>query len=106
VFSPCSLTQLEYKALQEKLQSVREEASQSTDKYSELKRTLESERAAWFSDKKTLEDTIVDMSTSERHSESDQSLQTEARRQAERATVSISNGRSPCVMTNFVIIGY
>lgn len=80
--------------MQAKLQSVQEEASKLTEKYNELKRTLESERVAWLSDKKTLEDTIVDMSTSQKHSESDRSLrETEARQQEERATVSTSNIR-------------
>jgi nucleoprotein TPR len=58
------------------------------EKFSELQRTLESERAAWTNDKKTLEDTIVDMSTSEKQSESDRSLrESETRRQENRAKV-------------------
>lgn len=80
--------QLEYKALEEKLQSVRDESKRLNDKCSELQRTLDSERVAWANDKKTLEDTIVDMSTSEKHSEDDRSLrEAESRRQEERATV-------------------
>ena len=76
--------QLEYKALEEKLQSVRDESKRLNDKCSELQRTL----VAWADDKKTLEDTIVDMSTSEKHSEDDRSLrEAESRRQEERATV-------------------
>ena len=71
------------------MQSVQEEATRLTTRYTEIQRTLESERVAWFNDKKTLEDTIVDMSTSEKHSESDRSLrETEAHRQEERANVS------------------
>ena len=70
------------------MQSVQEETTQLTTRYTELQCTLESERAAWLSDKKTLEDTIVDMSTSEKHSESDRSLrETEAHRQEELANV-------------------
>lgn len=92
--------------MQEKLQSVQEEASQLTEKYNELKRILDSERAAWLNDKKTLEDTIVDMSTSEKHSESDRSLrETEARRQEERATVSTSYNCQMRIMTNPILIG-
>jgi nucleoprotein TPR len=80
---------LEYKALQEKLQSVQDETTQIDSRYTELQRIVERERAAWLSDKKTLEDTIVDMSTSEKHSESDRSFrETEAHRQEERANVS------------------
>ena len=79
---------MEYKALQDKLQSVQDEAAQITVRHTEIQHTLENERAAWLSDKKTLEDTIVDMSTSEKHSESDRSLrEMEARRQEERANV-------------------
>lgn len=92
--------------MQEKLKSVQEEASQSMEKSNELRRTLESERVAWLSDKKTLEDTIVDMSTSEKHSESDRSLrETEARRQEERAVVSRSNYVKPHIMTNPILVG-
>jgi nucleoprotein TPR len=70
------------------LQFVREEAAQLNVRYTEVQRALESERVVWLSDKKTLEDTIVDMSTSEKHSESDRSLrETEAHRQEERANV-------------------
>ncbi|KIM89473.1 hypothetical protein PILCRDRAFT_61094 [Piloderma croceum F 1598] len=78
--------ELEYKVLQEKLQSVQDETTQIDSRYTELQRIVERERAAWLNDKKTLEDTIVDMSTSEKHSESDRSLrETEAHRQEERA---------------------
>ncbi|TFK40767.1 hypothetical protein BDQ12DRAFT_679995 [Crucibulum laeve] len=63
----------EYKALQERLQVAQEEVTQLTAKYNDLQKTFESERITWANDKKTLEDTIVDMSTSEKHSESDRS---------------------------------
>ncbi|KAF9242663.1 hypothetical protein BU15DRAFT_72775 [Melanogaster broomeanus] len=63
--------ELEYKSLEEKLHSVEQDLQQSTVKFNELQKILETERAAWANDKKTLEDTIVDMSTSEKHSESD-----------------------------------
>lgn len=46
------------------------------------------ERSAWTNDKKTLEDTIVDMSTSERHSEIDRTAhEREVRALEERAVV-------------------
>jgi nucleoprotein TPR len=41
--------------------------------YNDAQKTFEAERVAWINDKKTLEDTIVDMSTSEKHSESNRS---------------------------------
>ncbi|OJA16044.1 hypothetical protein AZE42_05491 [Rhizopogon vesiculosus] len=78
--------ELEYKTLEEKLRSVEEDLRQSASKFSELQRTLESERQAWASDKKTLEDTIVDLSTSERTSETDRSArESEVRQQEQRA---------------------
>ena len=59
-----------------------------TTKYNELQRTFETERTAWATDKKTLEDTIVDMSTSEKNSENDRaSRESEVRQQEERARV-------------------
>lgn len=57
-------------------------------KYDELRKTYETERDTWTADKKTLEDTIVDLSTSEKHSENDRtSRETEVRQQEERAKV-------------------
>jgi nucleoprotein TPR len=47
-------------------------------KYQELQQTLDSERIAWLNDKKTLEDTIVDMTVLERQSEGDRTLQESA----------------------------
>lgn len=80
---------MEYKALEDKLRSVQSETTQFAEKHNELQKTLEIERTAWSNDKKILEDTIVDMSTSEKHSESDRSLrESESRRQEERAAVS------------------
>lgn len=56
------------------------------EKYAELQRTLESERIAWTNDKKLLEGAIVDMTTSERSSESDRAVhQGEVRQLEERA---------------------
>ncbi|KAG2147462.1 uncharacterized protein EDB93DRAFT_1147386 [Suillus bovinus] len=81
-----SKNELEYKALQDKLRSVEDDVRQSADKFSELQRTFESERLAWTNDKKTLEDTIVDLSTSEKTSETDRTTrESEVRQQEERA---------------------
>ncbi|KAF9468627.1 TPR/MLP1/MLP2-like protein-domain-containing protein [Collybia nuda] len=78
----------EYKALHEKLQAAQDELTQLISKHNDLQKQLESERHAWMNDKKTLEDTIVDMSTSEKHSESDRaSRESEVRQQEERAKV-------------------
>ncbi|KAH7885445.1 hypothetical protein F5I97DRAFT_1885511 [Phlebopus sp. FC_14] len=78
--------ELEYKSLEEKLRSVEQELQQCNTKLSELQQTFETERTAWASDKKTLEDTIVDLSTSERHSESDRDAhEKEVRALEERA---------------------
>jgi nucleoprotein TPR len=69
---------------------VNEELSQLKTKYSEVQRNFETERALWLNDKKTLEDTIVDMSTSEKHLETDRTLrESTARELEERAKVSL-----------------
>jgi nucleoprotein TPR len=76
-------------ALEDKLRSIGEDLQQSTSKFSELQRTLESERQVWANDKRTLEDTIVDLSTSEKTSETDRSArESEVRQQEQRALVS------------------
>ncbi|KAG2344469.1 hypothetical protein BDR05DRAFT_975520 [Suillus weaverae] len=81
-----SKNELEYKALQDKLRSVEVDVQQSANKFSELQRTFESERLVWTNDKKTLEDTIVDLSTSEKTSETDRTTrESEVRQQEERA---------------------
>jgi nucleoprotein TPR len=54
----------------------------------ELTRKYEADHAAWASDKKTLEETIVDLSTSDKQSESDRaSWEASIREQEERAKV-------------------
>ncbi|KAG1824960.1 hypothetical protein EV424DRAFT_710307 [Suillus variegatus] len=81
-----SKNELEYKVLQDKLRRVEDDVRQSVDKFSELQRTFESERLVWTNDKKTLEDTIVDLSTSEKTSETDRTTrESEVRQQEERA---------------------
>ncbi|KAH7927786.1 hypothetical protein BV22DRAFT_1060287 [Leucogyrophana mollusca] len=76
----------EYNGLQDKLRLVEQDLQQSAAKLTELQRVLESERSAWASDKKILEDTIVDMSSSERDSESDRTTrENDVRQQEARA---------------------
>ncbi|KAL4250041.1 hypothetical protein ABKN59_004926 [Abortiporus biennis] len=76
----------DYNAIEEKLKSTQAELTKLNEKYAELQRTFEAERAAWMSDKKTLEDAIVDITTSEKSSESDRaSRESEVRQQEERA---------------------
>lgn len=85
------LMQSEHQALQEKLQTAQDELTQLTTKYNELQKSFETERIVWTNDKKTLEDTIVDMSTSEKNSENDRtSRENEVRHQEERAKVSFT----------------
>nr|UPW42857.1 nucleoprotein MLP2 [Hypsizygus marmoreus] len=76
----------EYQALEEKLKAAQDELGALSANYIELQKTFETERNAWANDKKTLEDTIVDMSTSEKNSESDRTTrESEVRQQEERA---------------------
>ncbi|KAF8967178.1 hypothetical protein BDZ97DRAFT_1917117 [Flammula alnicola] len=63
----------ECKALQERLDQTNTELVALRTQYNEVQKSFEAERITWINDKKTLEDTIVDMSTSEKHSESDRS---------------------------------
>ncbi|KAL0960729.1 hypothetical protein HGRIS_005754 [Hohenbuehelia grisea] len=76
----------EIKSLEEKLQAAQDQLSQLAATHTELQRTMDTERTTWLNDKKTLEDTIVDMSTSEKNSESDRTYRAnELRRQEQRA---------------------
>ena len=80
--------QSEFSALQAQVQAVQQELAQMTQKHTDLQRTLETERVAWATDRKTLEETIIDMSTSERNSENDRvSRESEVREQEQRARV-------------------
>lgn len=82
--------QAEKKSLEEKLQVLQQETEQVKAKYQELQQAFDTERAAWASDKKLLEDTIVDMSTSEKHSEEDKNKWAQdLKAQEQRAKVSI-----------------
>ncbi len=80
----------EYAAVQECLQLAQEELAQPKGRQDKLQKALDAERAAWVSDKKTLEDTIIDLSTSERNAETDRSSREgDIRELEERAKVSI-----------------
>lgn len=59
--------------MQGRLEETNNELLQLRAKHNETMKSFETERTAWINDKKTLEDTIVDMSTLEKHSESDRS---------------------------------
>ncbi|KAH9480632.1 Protein MLP1-like protein [Psilocybe cubensis] len=61
----------EIKALQERLDQATQELATIRTQLNDAQKSFEAERTSWINDKKTLEDTIVDMSTSEKHSESD-----------------------------------
>ncbi|TDL22268.1 hypothetical protein BD410DRAFT_789007 [Rickenella mellea] len=74
------------RALQEKLEALEQDMVRLSDKNSDLSKTLETERAVFASDKKTLEDTIVDITNAEMSSRSDQtSRQSEVHQLEERA---------------------
>ena len=69
--------------MQGRLEETNAELLQIRAQHNETLKSFETERAAWINDKKTLEDTIVDMSTSEKHSESDRSSWEEGMRTLE-----------------------
>ncbi|KAJ3503028.1 hypothetical protein NLJ89_g8615 [Agrocybe chaxingu] len=73
----------ERQALQERLDQATKELGELRTQHNEIQKTFEAERTAWINDKKTLEDTIVDMSTSEKHSESDRSTREQEMRSLE-----------------------
>ncbi|KIM43182.1 hypothetical protein M413DRAFT_9931 [Hebeloma cylindrosporum] len=76
----------ETQALQERLEQTSKELAEVRAQHNDAQKSFEVERITWISDKKTLEDTIVDMSTSEKHSESDRSSrEQELRNLEERA---------------------
>lgn len=79
---------MESKSLEEKLRTVGEEVQQAKAKVKEVQQILETERIAWTNDKKTLEGTIIDLSTSERVSENDRNAhEREIRGLEQRAVV-------------------
>ncbi|KAI0357500.1 hypothetical protein OH77DRAFT_1435746 [Trametes cingulata] len=78
--------QSEIEALQEKLKAAEERIAELSQANSDLQHKFDTERIAWLNDKRTLEETIVDMSTSAQHTQSDRtSWEAEIRQQEERA---------------------
>lgn len=79
-------TQSEFIALEDKYDELKKEHGELQEKVKEMQKTFDTERAAWASDKKTLEGTIFDMTTSEKNIDSDRaSRESEVRQQEERA---------------------
>ena len=83
--------QSECKSLQRRLEETNTELLQIRAQHNESQKSFETERTAWINDKKTLEDTIVDMSTSEKHTESDRSSWEEGVRTLEERAKVIQN---------------
>lgn len=80
--------QSDLEALEEKLRLAEERLGELTQTNIDLQRQFDQERVAWVNDKKTLEDTIVDMSTSAQNTQSDRSTwEAEIHQQEERAKV-------------------
>ncbi|KAJ3826801.1 hypothetical protein EV361DRAFT_893712 [Lentinula raphanica] len=69
-------------ALEERLQAAQSELTELTTKYNQLQKQHEHDRVTWANDKKTLEDTIVDLSTTENDRETHAA---EMKQQEERA---------------------
>ena len=59
--------------MQGRLEETNIELLQIRAEHNETMKSFETERTAWINHKKMLEDTIIDMSTLEKHSESDRS---------------------------------
>ena len=69
---------------------MQQELLEARQSLADMKRTYDSERESWTNDKRTLEDTIVDLTTSEKSSAEDRtSRETEVRQQEERVKVCI-----------------
>lgn len=83
--------QSECKSLQGRLEEANTELLQIRAQHNEIQKSFETERTAWINDKKTLEDTIVDMSTSEKHSESDRNSWEQGMRALEERAKVIRN---------------
>jgi len=64
-------SQSEVKSLQERVGQSDNELAEVRAKFNESQKLFEAERTSWINDKKTLEDTIVDLSSSEKQTESD-----------------------------------
>ncbi|TFK52180.1 hypothetical protein OE88DRAFT_1367940 [Heliocybe sulcata] len=72
-------------AFREQVQTAQEELRVATLKQHEAEQTLATERTAWLTDKRTLEETIIDITTAEKNSETDRSSrETEVRELEQR----------------------
>ncbi|KAF7299642.1 hypothetical protein HMN09_00969600 [Mycena chlorophos] len=78
--------QSEYNSISERLKGTQQDLQQFTAKYNELLQNIEAERKAWKEDKKMLEDTIAEISSSEQNSVDDRtSRENQIRQLEERA---------------------
>jgi nucleoprotein TPR len=86
----CSdVLQSELQSLQDRLRTIETELENATRKTNEIQQQLESERKTFAVDKKTLEETIVDMSSSAANTQADEAERASiVRLQEERITVS------------------
>ncbi len=70
-YSTVLFSQSEVKSLQERVEQSDNELAEVRARSNESQKRFEAERTSWINDKKTLEDTIVDLSSSEKQTESD-----------------------------------
>ncbi|KAI6139407.1 hypothetical protein BKA82DRAFT_25515 [Pisolithus tinctorius] len=90
----------ECRSLQEKLRSVEDDLQQAKAKVTEIQHTLENERTAWANDKRILEGTIVDLSTSERVSENDRTTHEREIRELEQRAIAAEERYAREVVTH------
>ncbi|KAI6030410.1 hypothetical protein F5J12DRAFT_800153 [Pisolithus orientalis] len=90
----------ECRSLQEKLRSVEDDLQQAKAKVTEIQHTLENERTAWANDKRILEGTIVDLSTSERVSENDRTTHEQEIRELEQRAIAAEERYAREVVTH------
>lgn len=85
--------QAQQEALQETLKNVEQELEQTRTSLAETKHTFESAREEWHADKKTLEDTIVDIKAAEKNFAEDRlTRESDAQAHEERVRVSAPFG--------------
>jgi flagellar biosynthesis GTPase FlhF len=85
--------QAQQEALQSTLKAVEQELEQTRASLAETKRAFESAREEWQADKKTLEDTIVDMTTAEKNLAEDRlSRESDVQAHEERVRVGAPSG--------------
>ena len=85
--------QAQHESLQETLKNVEQELEQTRTSLAETKHTFESAREEWYADKKTLEDTIVDIKAAEENLAEDRlTRESDAQAHEERVRVSAPFG--------------